>query len=185
MEYLDNFTTARDWALSPPKRNPDDLSFDELVEDDDLDEDEDEDDDEDEDEEESDVLDDDLDEDEDEDDLDDERRGSGRRRPRRRRSGRRRRRRRRITKPQGTKSQAASPKVHKPRGRLLSFLSRLFLSSAPPSVPAIPTTPVQTTPASPGSPSGSEPRGFPPSTTRIWLSTPPPDGCCAAQLPRA
>ena len=41
MALMENFTTARDWVLSPPKRNPDDLSFDELVDDDEIDEDED------------------------------------------------------------------------------------------------------------------------------------------------
>ena len=68
MAHLEHFTTARDWALSPPKRNPDDTSFDELVDDDDVDEDEDEDED-DEEEEEADLLDDeeeDLDEEDDE-----------------------------------------------------------------------------------------------------------------------
>ncbi len=71
MAYLENFTTARDWALSPPKRNPDDLSFDELVDDDEIDEDEDEDE-EDEEEDEADLLDDDEEDDLDEEDLDEE-----------------------------------------------------------------------------------------------------------------
>ena len=76
MEYLENVMTARSWVLSPPKRNPDDLSFDELVDDDDLDED-DLDDEDDEDEEETDLLDEDeLDDEEDDleddEDLDDE-----------------------------------------------------------------------------------------------------------------
>ena len=85
MAYLENFTTARDWALSPPKRNPDDLSFDELVDDDELDEDEDDEDEddrrltkktdldeEDEDEDEDEDLDDEDDEDLDDEDLDEE-----------------------------------------------------------------------------------------------------------------
>src|ERR1041385_6524730 len=43
MAYLENF--AREWEFSPPKRNPDDMSFDDLdddVEEDDLDEEEEE-----------------------------------------------------------------------------------------------------------------------------------------------
>lgn len=84
MEYLDIYQSARDWEMSPPKRNPDDKGLDDLEDDveDDDEEDEDEDDDEDEEDadEDEDDDDDDLDEEEDveddedvdEDDLDDE-----------------------------------------------------------------------------------------------------------------
>jgi hypothetical protein len=72
MEYLDNF--ASKWEMSPPKRNPDDVGFDDL--DDDVEEEEnfDEDEEEDEEDEEEDEEDDldEEDEDDDEEDVDDE-----------------------------------------------------------------------------------------------------------------
>ena len=74
MAYLDTFATSREWQMSPPRRNPDDVSFDDLdnepEDDDDLDDEEDEEELEDEDEE--DLDDEDFDEDDEEDDLDDE-----------------------------------------------------------------------------------------------------------------
>ena len=71
MAYLDNFTSA--WELSPPKRNPDDLGFDDLEDDVEEEEDDDEDEEEEDEEEEDEDLDEeDDDEDDDEDDLEDD-----------------------------------------------------------------------------------------------------------------
>jgi len=75
MEYLDIYRSARDWEMSPPKRNPDDKGLDDLeddVEDADEEEDDEDDADADEDEDEDDDLDDDDDLDEEEDAEDDE-----------------------------------------------------------------------------------------------------------------
>ena len=60
MAYLEHFNTSPTWVMRPPKRNPDDLGFDEMEDADDIDE--------------EDIDEDDLDEDEDldDEDLDDE-----------------------------------------------------------------------------------------------------------------